>query len=142
MADINIGAFKMQIGVISCSGEEMLGGTLTRMATRKVMEELRPGQAISLCLPLFLAGGEEERNFAKNFPVISVDACEKHCARKSTEKYSGRVRDCVVLTDFLDPEVIFSKTVSMKDLTEEHYHMVDKIAEEICKKIDAASAGS
>ena len=26
------------VGVLSCSGEEYLGGTLARMATRKVME--------------------------------------------------------------------------------------------------------
>lgn len=140
MPDLQIGKPKMQIGVISCSGEEMLGGTLTRMATRKVMEELRPGQAISLCLPLFIAGGEEERSFARDFPVISVDACEKNCAKKAIEKYSGQVRDFVILTDFLDREVIFSKTVSMKELTEEHYKMVDKIAEEICKKIDQIAA--
>ncbi len=141
MADTGIGAVRMQIGVISCSGEEILGGTLTRMATRKVMEELRPGQAISLCLPLFIAGGEEERNFARDYPVISVDACERNCAKKSIEKYSGQVREFIILTDFLDRDVIFSKTVSMKELTKEHYRMADKIAEEICKKIDAIAAG-
>ena len=101
------------------------------------MEELRPGQVISLCLPLFIAGGKEERDFAKDFPVISVDACEKSCAKKSIEKYSGQVRDFVLLSDFLDPEILFSKTVSTKELTEEHDRMVDKIAEEICKKVDA-----
>lgn len=140
MSNLQTGTPKIQIGVISCSGEEMLGGTLTRMATRKVMEELRPGQVISLCLPLFIAGGEEERNFARDFPVISVDACEKNCAKKSIEKYSGQVRDFVVLTEFFDREIIFSKTVSMKDMTKEHYEMVDKIAEEICKKVDAIVA--
>lgn len=141
MANLQIGMPKTQVGVISCSGEEILGGTLTRMATRKVMEELRPGQAISLCLPLFIAGGEEERSFARDFPVISVDACEKSCGRKAIEKYSGQVKDFLVLTDILDREVIFSKTVSMSQLTEEHYRMADKIADEICKKLDAIAAG-
>ena len=64
-----------QVGVLSCSGEEFLGGTLVRLATRKVMEELRPGKVVTLCLPLYIAGGEEEREFAKNYPVIAVDGC-------------------------------------------------------------------
>ena len=31
---------EIQVGVLSCSGEEYLGGTIARLATRKVMEEL------------------------------------------------------------------------------------------------------
>jgi uncharacterized metal-binding protein len=71
-----------KVGVISCSGEECLGGTLSRLATRTVMEKLREGKVVSLCLPLYIAGGDEERDFAKNFPVIAVDGCSKCCAKK------------------------------------------------------------
>lgn len=126
----------MQIGVLSCSGEEYLGGTLARMATRKVMESLRPGKVVTLCLPLYIAGGEEERNFAREYPVIAVDGCGKCCAESATNKFSGEVRDKIVISELLGEEVAFSKTVSMRELTEEHDRMVDQIAEEICKKVD------
>lgn len=129
MADI-------QIGVLSCSGEEYLGGTLARMATRKVMEELRPGKVVTLCLPLYIAGGEEERNFAKEYPVIAVDGCGKMCAKCATNRFSGEVRDKLVISDLLGEETALSPTVSMRHLTKEHEQMAERIAEEICKKVD------
>lgn len=125
-----------KVGVLSCSGEECLGGTISRLATRKMLEELRPGKTVTLCLPLYLAGGEEERFFAKAYPVITVDGCSKCCAKRATEKYSGEVSASVVVSDILVEDTAFDKTVSTKDLTEEHYKMVDKVAEEICKNFD------
>ena len=37
-----------QVGVLACSGEECLGGTLTRLATRRVIESLRPDRVVTL----------------------------------------------------------------------------------------------
>lgn len=125
-----------KVGVLSCSGEECLGGTISRLATRKVMEGLRAGKVVSLCLPLYVAGGEEERFFAKAFPVIAVEGCNKCCAKKATEKYSGDVSDLVVVSDIIGEEAASSKTVSTRYLTNEHYDMVDKVAEDICQKVD------
>lgn len=45
-----------KIGIISCSGEEIPVGTVSRLAARRVLEALRPQQTVTLCLPLFLAG--------------------------------------------------------------------------------------
>ena len=126
----------MQIGVLSCSGEEYLGGTLARIATRKVMEYLRPNNVVTLCLPLYIAGGEEERNFAKEYPVIAVDGCGKSCAKCATNKFSGAVMDQIIISDLLGEDVALSPTVSMRNLTDEHYQMADRIAEVICEKVD------
>lgn len=125
-----------KVGVLSCSGEECLGGTLSRLATRKMLDELRTGKTVTLCLPLYLAGGAEERYFAKVFPVITVDGCNKCCARRATEKYSGKVTDSVIVSDILGEDVATDKTVSTRNLTKEHMEMVDKIADEICNKFD------
>lgn len=125
-----------KIGVLSCSGEECLGGTISRLATRKMLEELRVGRTVTLCLPLYLAGGEDERSFAKAYPVITVDGCSKCCAKRATEKYSGKVSNTVIVSDILGEDAALSKIISSKDLKEEHYQMVDKVADEICKKFD------
>lgn len=129
-----------QVGVLSCSGEEFLGGTIVRLATRKVMEELRTGKVVTLCLPLYIAGGDEEREFAKTYPVIAVDGCDKSCAKIATLKYSGEVQDTIVLSELFGDDVILSNIVSARDLKPEHYEMVDKVAAEICKKVDAILA--
>jgi hypothetical protein len=79
-----------KVGIVACSGEELPEGTITRLAALKVLEELRPAQTVTICLPLFLAGGEGDRAFAKFYPTIAVDGCEKRCAARATELYSNK----------------------------------------------------
>jgi uncharacterized metal-binding protein len=90
-----------KIGIISCSGEEIAEGTIARQAVRRVLEGLRPQQTVTLCLPLFLAGEVGERRFASEHPTITVDGCDKLCAKRGTEKYSGAVSASLVVTDIL-----------------------------------------
>ena len=97
-------AEELKIGVVSCSGEDCLGGTISRLATRKMLDEVRPDQTVTICLPLFIAGGQEERTFAKDFPTIAVDGCSKACAKRATEKYSGKVNRGGGRADFVDKE--------------------------------------
>jgi hypothetical protein len=89
---------RKKIGLIACSGEEMPEGTVTRRAVRTVLESLRLDDTVALCLPLFLAGGEGERAFARHYPTIAVDGCEKRCAALATEKYSARPAAEVVVS--------------------------------------------
>ncbi len=88
-------------GIISCSGESIPEGTIARLATRLVLESLRPGKTVTLCLPLFLAGEEGERNFAKTHPTITIDGCAKQCAKWGTEKHSGPVSGALVVSEIL-----------------------------------------
>ncbi len=75
-----------KIGVVSCSGECCGLGTMSRVATRFALEG--SDQTVTICLPLFLAGEEQEHSFAKDHPTIAVDGCGKHCAYKAIAKYS------------------------------------------------------
>jgi hypothetical protein len=133
---------ELKVGLISCSGEECLGGTISRLATRKVLEELKLVGTVTLCLPLYLAGGEEERDFAKVFPTISVDGCDKLCAKRSTEKYSGRVNGFIDVSEIIGTEnALNTKIIRNKDLTAEHLQMVDEVANQIVKTISNIHPG-
>lgn len=90
-----------KVGIIACSGEAIPEGTISRLATRRVLESLRPDVTVTICLPLFLSGNEGERNFAKTHPTITIDGCNKQCARWGTEKYSGPVSAALVVSDVL-----------------------------------------
>jgi hypothetical protein len=90
-----------KVGVVSCSGESIAEGTISRLATRRVLESLRPGKTVTICLPLFLSGEEGERNFAKTHPTIAVDGCLEQCARWGTEHYSGPVSGALVVSEIL-----------------------------------------
>jgi hypothetical protein len=90
-----------KVGLISCSGEEMPEGTISRLATRRVLESLRPRQTVTICLPLFLAGGEGDRAFARFYPTIAIDGCEKRCAARGTEMYSGKPAASIVVSELI-----------------------------------------
>jgi hypothetical protein len=92
---------KKKVGIIACSGEELPEGTVTRLAALKVLEQLRPANTVTICLPLFLAGGEGDRAFARFYPTVAVDGCDKRCAARATEMYSGKPAAGVVVSDLL-----------------------------------------
>jgi hypothetical protein len=92
---------KKKVGIVACSGEELAEGTVTRLAALKVLEQLRPSETVTICLPLFLAGGEGDRAFAKFYPTIAVDGCELRCAARATEMYSGKPAASVVVSELV-----------------------------------------
>ena len=126
-------------GIISCSGEALPEGTISRLAARRVLELLRPDRTVTLCLPLFLAGNEGERNFARTHPTITIDGCEKQCAKWGTEKHSGPVSVSLVVS-----EILKSRSqgchCSTRVLTEEDSEAVWAVAERIAAEVDAVLA--
>ena len=126
-----------KVGIISCSGEEIPEGTISRIATLLVLENLRPEETVTICLPLFLAGSEDERAFARVFPTITVDGCEKRCAEIGTKKYSGKPAATIVVTDILKKYPQFNPK-SRDELSAEELELAEKVAEEIAKKVDEA----
>lgn len=90
-----------KVGIVACSGEEIAEGTVTRLAALKVLEELCPEDTVTICLPLFLAGGEGERAFARFYPTIAIDGCDLRCAARATEEFSGKPAASIVVTDII-----------------------------------------
>jgi uncharacterized metal-binding protein len=128
-----------KVGIVACSGEEMAEGTVTRLAALKVLEELRPAETVTICLPLFLAGGEGDRAFAKFYPTIAVDGCEKRCAARATELYSNKPAASIVLDDLL-AERGLPRPQGLRRLTPESQPIVDALAEAIAAEVDQLMA--
>jgi hypothetical protein len=126
---------RKKIGLIACSGEELAEGTVTRTAVRKVLETLRPDDTVTLCLPLFLAGGEGERAFARHYPAIAVDGCDKRCAARATEKYSAKPAASVVVTE-IAKEHGCGAIGTARRLDGAGKRLADQVAEKIVAEID------
>jgi len=126
---------QVKVGIIPCNGEEICEGTLTRFACRKVLDSLRPNDTVTICLPLFIAGDKGERNFAKAFPTITVDGCEKRCSQKCTERLSGRPKHAIVISELLKEHGL-EPPQSRQTLEEKDKAAVDLVAEEIARKVD------
>src|SRR5512143_1749169 len=92
---------KKKVGIVACSGEELAEGTVTRLAALRVLEELRPADTVTICLPLFLAGGEGDRAFARFYPTVAIDGCDQRCAARATEMYSGKPAASGVVADVI-----------------------------------------
>ena len=126
---------KKKVGLISCSGEELPAGTLSRVAALKVLEQLRPNDTVTLCLPLFLAGDDKERAFAKFYPTIAIDGCDKRCAARATEKYSAKPTASMVIPEFLAVRDLAAPK-TRRHMDEAGERAADALAEEIAQRVD------
>jgi uncharacterized metal-binding protein len=122
-----------KVGIVSCSGEDLPEGSISRLATLEVLLKRKPLDTTTICLPLFIAGGEGDRFFAKNYPTITVDGCEKLCAKKATEKYSGKVSHSINIKDFIKDD---QKPVNKRNLDIYEKEIANKVADEISRKVD------
>lgn len=126
---------KRKVGIVACSGEELPGGMVTRQAALKVLEQLRPDETVTICLPLFLAGGEGDRAFAKFYPTIAVDGCTKRCAARGTELYSNKPAASIVVDDVV-ARLNLPQPQGLRRLTPESQPVVDALAEAIASEVD------
>jgi|GEM_PF-163085 DGC domain. len=124
-----------KVGIVSCSGEELPEGTVSRLAALKVLEELRPGETVTICLPLFLAGGEGDRAFAKFYPTIAIDGCEKRCAYRATEMYSNTPAVGIVITDLIKDGNL-EKPAGCRQLNSVGRYLVEVAAVKAAEQVD------
>jgi uncharacterized metal-binding protein len=126
---------KKKVGIVACSGEEIAEGTVTRLAALKVLEQLRPGDTVTICLPLFLAGGEGDRAFARFFPTIAIDGCEKRCAARGTEMYSGKPAASLLVTDLV-AEAGLARPEGRRQLNTPGLQAVDIVSQKAARLVD------
>jgi uncharacterized metal-binding protein len=126
---------KKKVGIVSCSGEELAEGTVTRLAALKVLEQLRPAETVTICLPLFLAGGEGDRAFARFYPTIAVDGCELRCASRATELYSNKPAASVMVRDLIADKGL-GRPEGKRRLNPAGLQAVDAVAERVGLLVD------
>lgn len=126
-----------KVGIVSCSGEELAEGTVARLAALKVLSELRPRDTVTICLPLFLAGGAGDRAFAKLHPTITVDGCDLRCAARGTEKCSSKPVASVVVNDLV-AECGLARPEGRRRLNAAGQKAVEVTAERLAALVDGA----
>ncbi|HLF27301.1 MAG TPA: putative zinc-binding protein [Anaerolineae bacterium] len=126
---------KKKVGIVACSGEELPEGTITRLAALKVLEQLRPGDTVTICLPLFLAGGAGDRAFARFYPTIAIDGCDQRCAERATALYSSPPAASVLVKDVID-ECGLDQPVGRRRLNAAGQQAVDALADRVAERVD------
>ena len=129
-----------KVGLIACSGEDLPEGTVSRRAALLVLERLRPSATVTLCLPLFLAGEERERAFARFYPTIAIDGCEKRCAARATEMYSARPAVSLVVSDLAD-SLRLARPRRLRGSDAAGEALARAVADEVARQVDGLLAG-
>lgn len=124
-----------KVGIVACSGEELAEGTVARLAALKVLHETRPGKTVTICLPLFLAGGEGDRAFARFHPTITIDGCDLRCAARGTEMYSGKPTASIVVNDLV-ADCGLGKIEGRRQLNAAGKQAVELAAERLTELVD------
>jgi uncharacterized metal-binding protein len=124
-----------KVGIIACSGEDLPQGTISRVAALRVLEQMRPQDTVTLCLPLFLAGEERERAFARYYPTIALDGCHKRCAARATEKYSARPAASLVIDDLI-AEKGLPAPHGRRQLDAAGEEVVQAMAQKVAREVD------
>ncbi|MFB0559765.1 MAG: putative zinc-binding protein [Candidatus Lokiarchaeia archaeon] len=128
-----------KVGIIACSGIDLPEGTVTRLAALKVLDDLRPKQTVTICLPLFLAGGKEDREFVKNHPTIVVDGCDKRCGERSVKQLQGKLVASTLVPDLIEESGLRPK--SADEIGEPGDKLVQLLAKRIVDEVDRVFEG-
>ncbi|MGQ9461214.1 MAG: putative zinc-binding protein [Candidatus Bathyarchaeaceae archaeon] len=121
------------VGIVACSGEELPEGTVTRAAAWMAFGKLKSPSLVATCLPLFLAGQQQERDFARDNPTITIEGCEKRCAEKAIRMFGGNPKATFVVTDVENETGLTPK--SRDYLGETGKKLADIVAERVKNEI-------
>lgn len=124
-----------KVGIVACSGEELAEGTVSRLAALKVLHDMRPRDTVTICLPLFLAGGAGDRAFAKVHPTIAVDGCDLRCAARATEMLSAKPAASIVVSELVAQQGL-GKPEGRRRLNEAGMQAVGVVAERVTALVD------
>lgn len=129
-----------RVYVIPCSGIGKASASVGREATYRVVEDLLPDKAETLCLALLTLEDEEACNKVRGNHVVAIDGCAKDCARKNVEAagkapdIAHRVQDYLKKHKDLKPETVL-------DIGEGGRKLVDVISEELAGEIEGLLEG-
>ncbi len=129
-----------KVYVIPCSGIGKASASVGREAAYRVVEDLLPDKADTLCLALLTMGDEEACELARNNYVVAIDGCSKDCARINVETagkvpdIAHRVQDYLKKHKDLKPETVL-------DIGEGGRKLVEAMSEELASEIEELLKG-
>jgi len=127
-----------KIKVIPCSGMGKVYGLVGRESVLKVVKELCPEQAETMCLAYIVTGDDEGKDQIRGKKCITLDGCPAMCSAKSVELAGGNIIEKrKVLDTFRNHRG--AKPGTATELTEEGWGIVDEIADDLANIVKTSS---
>lgn len=127
-----------KIKVIPCSGMGKVYGLVGRESALKVVKELCPEQAETMCLAYIVTGDDEVKDQIRGKKCITLDGCAAMCSAKSVELAGGDIKEKKRVLDTFRKHK-GAKPGTATELTEEGWSIACEIADEIADKVKALS---
>jgi len=127
-----------KIKVIPCSGMGKVYGLVARESALKVIQELCPNKASTVCLAYIVTGDSEAKELIEGQKCITLDGCPAMCAAKNAELAGGVVIEKVRVIDSFRKHK-GAKPGTATELAEDGWMIVDEIADEIAEKVKLLS---
>jgi len=128
-----------RVVVLPCSGIGKTFGALAREVAYELLE-LRPGVAVTTCLPLLVCEDPEAARLVTENPVLTIDGCPNDCARKSAEAAGARPARTYRAIDFYKAHRQL-KPEGISELNEAGRRLAEVAAQELAPLIDALAEG-
>ena len=129
-----------KVVVLPCSGIGKVYGALARETTYELVEKVRPGLAITTCLPLLVIKDPQAVALVRENPVITIDGCPKDCAKKSVEAVGGNVVKTYEAIKFYKDHKDL-KPDGIAEVNETGRQLAQVAAAEVAEEIDKLAAG-
>jgi uncharacterized metal-binding protein len=129
-----------RVVVLACSGVGKSLGLVAREAVYELVDRLRPGVAVTTCLPLLVIEDPEAVRLVREHPVVTLDGCVKDCARKSVEALGLPVARALRTLDF-QKEHKDLRPEGLVDLNEAGQRLAVLGAERLAAEVDRLVAG-
>ncbi len=129
-----------KVVVLPCSGIGKVYGALARETTYELMEKVRPGLAVTTCLPLLVINDPEAVALVRENPVITIDGCPKDCAKKSVEAVGGNLAKTYQAIKFYKEHKEL-KPEGIAEVNETGRRLAQVAAAEVAEEIDKLAAG-
>jgi uncharacterized metal-binding protein len=132
-------ADRRTVVVLPCSGIGKVFGALARETAYEVVERVRPGVTELTCLPLLVVEDAEALALVKGNPVITIDGCQKECAKKNLEAHGAQAARHLYAIDFYKAHKDL-KPEGVEELDETGRKLAALAAEEIATLVDECLA--
>ena len=123
-----------RVAVIPCAGMDKALGSVARACAFEVVEKLRPGKAVLVCIPPLVAGVKSYSEIVKRYPSIPIDGCAERCATKIAVKNGARIKARILIPESVQKHNL--KPGSASDIGPDGEKLAEKLAEEIAVEVD------
>lgn len=124
-----------KVVVVPCSGIGKSLGTVGRVATYKVIEQMKPEKTRTVCLALLTMGDDDALRLVRKNPCIAVDGCPAQCSKKNIEASMGKLAHNIIVTDVLRKNRSL-KPEGVIELNDQGDKLAEIIADMVSEKVD------